>query len=42
MTFLSYKQVTPQNRNRLIVILILAIPLAIFIGAVIYKGLIER
>jgi hypothetical protein len=34
--------VTTKNRNRLIVLLVLAVPLAIFIGAVIYKGLIEH
>jgi hypothetical protein len=34
--------VTPKSRNRLIVLLVLAIPLAIFIGSVIYKGLIEK
>jgi hypothetical protein len=36
------RAVTPQNRNRLIAILILAIPVLIFIGSVIYKGLIEK
>jgi hypothetical protein len=30
--------VTLKTRNRLIVVLVLAIPLAIFIASVIYKG----
>jgi hypothetical protein len=33
---------TPKNRNRLIVLLVLAIPVSIFVGAVIYKGLIQK
>jgi hypothetical protein len=35
-------EMTPTNRNRLIVLLVLAIPVAIFVGAVIYKGLIQK
>jgi hypothetical protein len=33
---------TPKNRNRLIALLALAIPVAIFVGAVIYNGLIKK
>jgi hypothetical protein len=33
---------TPINRTRLIVLLVLAIPVAIFIGSVIYNGLIKK
>jgi len=34
--------VTSKTRNRLILFLVFGIPTAIFIGAVIYKGLIEK
>jgi hypothetical protein len=34
--------VTPQKRNILIVILVMAVPVLIFIGSVIYKGLIAK
>ena len=30
--------VTPKNRNRLIVVLVLAIPVAIYVISAIYKG----
>lgn len=33
---------TPKTRNRLIAIVVLAIPVVIFICSVIYKGLIEK
>ena len=33
---------TPKNRTRLIVLLVLAIPVVIFVGAVIYNGLIKK
>jgi hypothetical protein len=33
---------TLKNRNRLIVIAVLAIPAIIFVASVIYKGLIEK
>jgi hypothetical protein len=36
------KDVTPQAQKRLILILVFGIPLGIFIGAVIYKGFIEK
>jgi hypothetical protein len=39
---LIYKDVTPQIKKRLILILVFGIPLGIFIWAVIYKGLIEK
>jgi len=34
--------VTIKTRNRLIIILIFVIPLAIYLGAAIYKGLIKK
>jgi hypothetical protein len=34
--------VTTKTRTRLILILVFGIPLAIFIGSVIYKGLIAK
>jgi hypothetical protein len=34
--------VTPKNRNLLIVVLVMAVPVVIFIGTVIYKGLFEK
>jgi hypothetical protein len=36
------KDVTPKTQKRLILVLIFGIPLGIFIGAAIYKGLIEK
>ena len=42
MTLLSCDNVTAKTRTRLILILVFGIPLGIFIGAAIYKGLIEK
>ena len=42
MAGLDLKNMTPKNRTRLIVLLVLAVPVVIFIGSVIYKGLIEK